>query len=116
MGIFLNITKISTKKAVFRRTLLLVRISGNQACTHVAYATSEVITLYPHNLFNTPGGRGGHQVSPAGKKNIWGTVPVVNQMQSEAGVAGSIHGSLATGALCTTFTASQGLLLMIPNM
>ncbi len=93
----------------------MVTIDGNQACTHVAYATSEVITLYPITP-STPLAAEADQKSASLQKNIWGTVPVVNQMQSEAGVAGSIHGSLTTGALCTTFTASQGLLLMIPNM
>ena len=93
----------------------MVTIDGNQACTHVAYATSEVITLYPITP-STPLAAEADSKSAGLQKNIWGTVPYVNQMQSEAGVAGSIHGSLATGALCTTFTASQGLLLMIPNM
>ena len=93
----------------------MVTIDGNQACTHVAYATSEVITLYPITP-STPLAAEADSKSAGLQKNIWGSVPVVNQMQSEAGVAGSIHGSLTTGALCTTFTASQGLLLMIPNM
>lgn len=93
----------------------MVTIDGNQACTHVAYATSEVITLYPITP-STPLAAEADTKSATLQKNIWGTVPIVNQMQSEAGVAGSIHGSLTTGALCTTFTASQGLLLMIPNM
>ncbi|MCP4339065.1 MAG: pyruvate:ferredoxin (flavodoxin) oxidoreductase, partial [Desulfobulbaceae bacterium] len=93
----------------------MVTIDGNQACTHVAYATSEVITLYPITP-STPLAAEADAKSATLQKNIWGTVPIVNQMQSEAGVAGSIHGSLTTGALCTTFTASQGLLLMIPNM
>jgi len=93
----------------------MVTIDGNQACTHVAYATSEVITLYPITP-STPLAAEADSKSAGLQKNIWGTIPMVNQMQSEAGVAGSIHGSLTTGALCTTFTASQGLLLMIPNM
>ncbi len=93
----------------------MVTIDGNQACTHVAYATSEVITLYPITP-STPLAAEADSKAAGLQKNIWGTIPVVNQMQSEAGVAGSIHGSLTTGALCTTFTASQGLLLMIPNM
>ncbi|PIE72907.1 MAG: pyruvate:ferredoxin (flavodoxin) oxidoreductase [Deltaproteobacteria bacterium] len=93
----------------------MVMIDGNQACTHVAYATSEVITLYPITP-STPLAAEADSKSASLQKNIWGTVPVINQMQSEAGVAGAIHGSLTTGALCTTFTASQGLLLMIPNM
>jgi pyruvate-ferredoxin/flavodoxin oxidoreductase len=84
----------------------MVTIDGNQACTHVAYATSEVITLYPITP-STPLAAEADMKSASLQKNIWGTTPIVNQMQSEAGVAGSIHGSLTTGALCTTFTASQ---------
>ena len=93
----------------------MVTIDGNQACTHVAYATSEVITIYPITP-STPMAAESDVKSASGQKNIWGSVPVVTQMQSEGGVAGSLHGSLATGALCTTFTASQGLMLMLPNM
>ncbi|MDH5297979.1 MAG: pyruvate:ferredoxin (flavodoxin) oxidoreductase, partial [Desulfobulbaceae bacterium] len=93
----------------------MVTIDGNQACTHVAYATSEVITIYPITP-STPMAAESDTKSASKQKNIWGSVPVVTQMQSEGGVAGSLHGSLATGALCTTFTASQGLFLMIPNM
>ncbi|MCF6290464.1 MAG: pyruvate:ferredoxin (flavodoxin) oxidoreductase [Desulfobacterales bacterium] len=93
----------------------MVTIDGNQACTHVAYATSEVITIYPITP-STPMAAESDVKAAAGQKNIWGSVPVVTQMQSEGGVAGSLHGSLATGVLCTTFTASQGLLLMLPNM
>ena len=93
----------------------MVTIDGNQACTHVAYATSEVITIYPITPSTSMAAESdakaaGHQL------NIWGSQPVVTQMQSEGGVAGSLHGSLASGALCTTFTASQGLLLLLPNM
>ncbi|MDH3360335.1 MAG: pyruvate:ferredoxin (flavodoxin) oxidoreductase, partial [Desulfobulbaceae bacterium] len=93
----------------------MVTIDGNQACTHVAYATCEVITIYPITP-STPMAAESDVKSAGGQKNIWGSVPVVTQMQSEGGVAGSLHGSLATGALCTTFTASQGLMLMLPNM
>ncbi len=93
----------------------MVTIDGNQACTHVAYATSEVITIYPITP-STPMAAEADTKSTAMQENIWGSVPVVTQMQSEGGVAGSLHGSLTTGALCTTFTASQGLLLMLPNM
>ncbi|MDR3088794.1 MAG: pyruvate:ferredoxin (flavodoxin) oxidoreductase [Desulfobulbaceae bacterium] len=93
----------------------MVTIDGNQACTHVAYATSEVITIYPITP-SSPMAAEADTKAAGQQKNIWGSVPVVTQMQSEGGVAGAIHGSLATGALCTTFTASQGLLLMIPNM
>ncbi|HHD57117.1 MAG TPA: pyruvate:ferredoxin (flavodoxin) oxidoreductase, partial [Desulfobulbaceae bacterium] len=93
----------------------MVTIDGNQACTHVAYATSEVITIYPITP-SSPMAAEADAKANAKQKNIWGSIPVISQMQSEGGVAGSLHGSLTTGALCTTFTASQGLLLMIPNM
>lgn len=93
----------------------MVTIDGNQACTHVAYATSEIITIYPITP-SSPMAAEADTKAAVNQKNIFGSVPVVTQMQSEAGVAGAIHGSLTTGALCTTFTASQGLLLMIPNM
>ncbi len=93
----------------------MVTIDGNQACTHVAYATSEVITIYPITP-SSPMAAEADAKTTAGQENIWGSIPVVTQMQSEGGVAGSLHGSLTTGSLCTTFTASQGLFLMIPNM
>ena len=93
----------------------MVTIDGNQACTHVAYATSEVITIYPITP-SSPMAAEADAKATAKQKNIWGSIPVISQMQSEGGVAGSLHGSLATGALCTTFTASQGLFLMMPNM
>jgi len=88
---------------------------GNSACAHVAHAVNEVIAIYPI----TPSSGMGEisdEKSAAGQKNIWGTVPQVSELQSEAGAVGAVHGSLSTGALTTTFTASQGLLLMIPNM
>src|SRR3989339_1297915 len=92
-----------------------VTIDGNEAAAYVAYHTNEVIAIYPI----TPSSGMG-EVSDAksarGDKNIWGTVPSVSEMQSEGGASGAIHGALQTGALATTFTASQGLLLMIPNM
>ncbi len=93
----------------------MVTIDGNQACTHVAYATSEIITIYPITP-STPMAAESDTKSASKQENIWGSIPVVTQMQSEGGVAGALHGSLTTGALCTTFTASQGLFLMIPNM
>ena len=93
----------------------MVTIDGNQACTHVAYATSEIITIYPITP-SSPMAAEADAKANAGQENIWGSVPVVTQLQSEGGVAGSLHGSLTTGALCTTFTASQGLMLMLPNM
>jgi len=88
---------------------------GNSACAHVAHATNEVIAIYPI----TPSSNMGEiadEKSAAGQKNNWGTVPSEGEMQSEGGAAGAVHGALCTGALTTTFTASQGLLLMIPNM
>ncbi|MBI5141598.1 MAG: pyruvate:ferredoxin (flavodoxin) oxidoreductase [Nitrospirae bacterium] len=93
----------------------MVTIDGNQACTHVAYATNEVISIYPITP-SSPMAAEADQKAAAMQENIWGSIPMVAEMQSEGGVAGALHGALATGALCTTFTASQGLLLMIPNM
>jgi pyruvate-ferredoxin/flavodoxin oxidoreductase len=93
----------------------MVTIDGNTAAAHVAHATNEVIAIYPI----TPSSLMAElcdEYSAEGRRNIWGTVPLVVEMQSEAGAAGAVHGALTTGALTTTFTASQGLLLMIPNM
>ncbi len=93
----------------------MVNIDGNTAAAHVAHAVSEVIAIYPITPSSVMG-----EISDAksavGEKNIWGTVPKVVEMQSEGGASGAVHGALQTGALTTTFTASQGLLLMIPNM
>ena len=93
----------------------LQTMEGNEAAAYVAYRTNEVIAIYPITPSSTMG-EYADQWSAEGKKNIWGTVPVVKEMQSEGGAAGAIHGALQAGALATTFTASQGLLLMIPNM
>jgi pyruvate-ferredoxin/flavodoxin oxidoreductase len=90
-------------------------IDGNEAVAHVAYRTSEVIAIYPITP-SSPIGESADAWSSAGKPNIWGTVPSVVEMQSEGGAAGAVHGALQTGSLTTTFTSSQGLLLMIPNM
>jgi pyruvate-ferredoxin/flavodoxin oxidoreductase len=92
-----------------------VTIEGNEAVANIAHALSEVIAIYPITP-STPMGELSDAWSAEGRTNLWGTVPHVIEMQSEAGAAGAIHGSLQTGALATTFTASQGLLLMIPNM
>src|SRR3712207_2745182 len=92
-----------------------VTIDGNEAASYVAYKTNEVIAIYPI----TPSSNMGENAdawAAAGEKNIWGVVPKVREMQSEGGAAGAVHGTLQTGSLTTTFTASQGLLLMIPNM
>src|SRR5947207_10151607 len=90
-------------------------IDGNEAVARVAYALNEVIAIYPITPAS-PMGEWADAWSAAGKKNLWGTVPSVLEMQSEGGAAGAVHGALQTGALATTFTASQGLLLMLPNM
>lgn len=90
-------------------------LDGNEAVAHVAFRLSEVIALYPITP-STPMGEWADAWAVAGQRNLWGTVPAVIEMQSEGGAAGAIHGALQTGALATTFTASQGLLLMLPNM
>jgi pyruvate-ferredoxin/flavodoxin oxidoreductase len=93
----------------------MITVDGNEAVASVAHRTSEVIAIYPITP-SSPMGEISDAWSAQGRKNIWGTVPKVIEMQSEAGAAGAVHGSLQSGALTTTFTASQGLLLMIPNM
>jgi len=93
----------------------LVTIDGNEAAAYIAFKTNEVIAIYPITP-STPMGEWADAWAAAGQTNIWGTVPHVEEMQSEGGAAGAVHGALQTGALTTTFTASQGLLLMIPNM
>ena len=90
-------------------------LDGNEAAARVAYAMSEVISIYPITPAS-PMAEYCDDWSAAHKPNLWGTVPSVVEMQSEAGAAGAVHGSLQKGAFTTTFTASQGLLLMIPNM
>jgi pyruvate-ferredoxin/flavodoxin oxidoreductase len=93
----------------------MVTIDANEAVAHVAYRVSEVIAIYP--ITPSSGmGEFSDAWSAASKPNMWGTVPSVVEMQSEGGAAGAVHGALQAGALSTTFTASQGLLLMIPNM
>ncbi len=90
-------------------------IDGNQAAAEIAHLTSEVIAIYPITPAS-PMGEWADEWSARNQTNLWGTVPRIIEMQSEGGAAGTIHGSLQIGALTTTFTASQGLLLMIPNM
>jgi pyruvate-ferredoxin/flavodoxin oxidoreductase len=92
-----------------------VTIDGNEAAAYVAHKVNEVIAIYPITP-SSPMGEWSDQWSSEGKPNIWGTIPTVIEMQSEGGAAGALHGALQTGALATTFTSSQGLLLMIPNM
>src|ERR1700692_1489206 len=92
-----------------------VTLDGNEAAASIAHRLSEVIAIYPI----TPSSGMGElsdEWSSHGRTNVWGAVPDVVEMQSEAGAAGAVHGALQAGALSTTFTASQGLLLMIPNM
>jgi pyruvate-ferredoxin/flavodoxin oxidoreductase len=93
----------------------MITVDGCTACAHVVHATNEIITIYPITP-SSPIAEVCDAKSAAGQVNIWGSVPRVSQMQSEAGVAGAVHGSLTTGALATTISASQGLLLIIPNM
>src|SRR5208283_4236945 len=90
-------------------------MDGNTAVAHVAYRTNEVCAIYPITPSSTMAELADEWAS-LGIKNIWGHVPAIQQMQSEGGAAGAVHGALQSGALTTTFTASQGLLLMIPNM
>src|SRR6476646_5562888 len=92
-----------------------ITVDGNEAVAAIAYKISEVIAIYPITPSTTMGELA-DAWSAAGKGNLWGTTPLVVEMQSEGGAAGAIHGALQTGALATTFTASQGLLLMLPNM
>ena len=95
-----------------KRTAIL---DGNEAAASVAYRLNEVIAIYPITP-SSPMGEWADQWKEEGQRNIWGVVPTVIEMQSEGGAAGALHGALQAGALGTTFTASQGLLLMIPNM
>ena len=92
-----------------------VMMDGNEAVAYTAYRLNEVIAIYPITP-SSPMGEHADAWSAKGISNIWGTVPMVMEMQAEGGAAGAVHGALTTGSLTTTFTASQGLLLMIPNM
>src|SRR5438105_503941 len=90
-------------------------MDGNEAVANVAYRLNEVIAIYPITPSSAMG-EWADQWASEGVPNVWGTVPQVIEMQSEGGAAGAVHGALQTGSLATTFTASQGLLLMVPNM
>ncbi|GAB4443703.1 MAG: pyruvate:ferredoxin (flavodoxin) oxidoreductase [Chloroflexi bacterium OHK40] len=92
-----------------------VTTDANDAVAQVAYLLSEVVAIYPITP-STQMGEAADAAAASGRPNLWGTVPTVYEMQSEGGAAGALHGAMQTGALTTTFTASQGLLLMIPNM
>ncbi len=93
----------------------MVILDGNEAAASVAYRLSEVVAIYPITP-SSPMAEWADQWRAEGKRNIWGALPVVEELQSEGGAAGALHGALQAGAFGTTFTASQGLLLMIPNM
>ena len=93
----------------------MVTIDGNEAAAYVAHKINEVCAIYPITPSSNMG-EWADEYSARGQRNIWGTIPTVIEMQSEGGASGAVHGALQTGALTTTFTASQGLLLMIPNM
>ncbi len=92
-----------------------IAVDGTEAAAWVAYRCSEVVGIYPITPAS-PMGELADQWSAAGKPNLWGATPQVFEMQSEGGAAGALHGALQSGALATTFTASQGLLLMLPNL
>ena len=94
---------------------MVATIDGNEAAAFVAHKLNEVIAIYPITP-SSPMGEWSDEWSAQGRPNLWGTIPLVAEMQSEGGASGAVHGALQTGALTTTFTASQGLLLMIPNM
>ena len=93
----------------------MVILDGNEAAASVAYRLSEVVAIYPITP-SSPMAEWADQWRSEGKKNIWGALPIVEELQSEGGAAGALHGALQEGAFATTFTASQGLMLMIPNM
>lgn len=97
------------------KNVINATIDGNEAAARVAYRLNEVIAIYPITPAS-PMGELADLWAAYGQPNLWGTVPAIVEMQSEGGAAGAIHGALQTGALSTTFTASQGLLLMIPNL
>src|SRR5690242_11975611 len=105
-----NNTISTEKKPVVFKTL-----DGNEAAAYVAYRLNEVMAIYPITP-SSPIAEWCDQWASEGKRNLWGTVPSIVEMQSEGGAVGAVHGALQTGTLSTTFTASQGLLLMIPNM
>ena len=92
-----------------------ITVDGNEAAARVAHRTNDVIAIYPITPSSTMGELA-DEWSAKGGRNIWGEVPSVTEMQSEAGAIGAVHGALQAGSLATTFTASQGLLLMIPNL
>jgi pyruvate-ferredoxin/flavodoxin oxidoreductase len=103
------------QKAPQKNVTEYAMVDGNEAVARIAYAMNEVIAIYPITPSSSMG-EWADAWSAAKQKNLWGTIPAVVEMQSEGGAAGAVHGALQTGSLATTFTSSQGLLLMIPNM
>jgi pyruvate-ferredoxin/flavodoxin oxidoreductase len=93
----------------------MITLDANEAVASVAHRTNEIIVIYPITP-SSPMAEWCDEWSARGRLNLWGTTPDVTEMQSEAGAIGAVHGALAAGSLATTFTSSQGLLLMIPNM
>ena len=93
----------------------IATLDGNTAVAHVAYRINDVCAIYPITPSSTMAELA-DEWAAEGRTNMWGTVPLIQEMQAEGGAAGAVHGSLQAGALTTTFTASQGLLLMMPNM
>src|SRR5205085_87918 len=112
---FPSLAATSSERGNFLMTRQQVTIDGNEAAAYVAYKTNEVIAIYPITP-SSPMGEFADVWATLEEKNIWGMTAIVREMQSEGGAAGTVHGTLQTGALTTTFTSSQGLLLMIPNM
>src|SRR3989304_1908655 len=110
-----KMSKESEKQSSKQTDRVTVTIDGNEAAAYVAHRLSEVIAIYPITPSSAMG-EWSDEWSSNGRMNLWGTVPLVAEMQSEGGAAGAVHGALQAGALATTFTSSQGLLLMIPNM
>lgn len=103
------------KKNIFMKSKLIKTIDGNEAAASIAYRVNEVCAIYPITPSSTMAELC-DEWSAAGEKNIWGNIPYIIQMQSEGGAAGTVHGALQAGTMTTTFTASQGLMLMLPNM
>jgi pyruvate-ferredoxin/flavodoxin oxidoreductase len=97
------------------RKPIFATIDANEAVARVAYRLSEVIAIYPITP-SSPMAEWADAWASSGQPNLWGSMPSVVEMQSEAGAAGTIHGALQSGSLTTTFTASQGLMLMLPNL
>ena len=102
-------------KEIKEEQTMVATLDGNEACAYIAYRVNEVCAIYPITPSSTMAELA-DEWAAKGVKNIWGNIPEIIEMQSEGGAAGTVHGSLQGGALTTTFTASQGLMLMLPNM